>query len=51
MTRDTPDGTHSVGNARIMRLDGTIAVRNASSDYAVQHAPTGRMVRRRPVHR
>ena len=42
---------HGCGNARIVRLDGTVAVRNAGSDYAVQHAPTGRMVRRWPVHR
>jgi len=42
---------HGCGQARIVRLDGTIAVRNAGSDYAVQHAPTGRLVRRRPVRR
>ena len=39
------------GGARIVRLDGTVAVRNAGSDYAVQHAPTGRTVRRRTVTR
>jgi hypothetical protein len=42
---------YGCGQARIVRLDGTVAVRNAGSDYAVEHAPTGRTVRRRPVRR
>lgn len=37
------------GNAAVLRLDGTVAVRNAGSDSAVTHAPTGRVIRRRRV--
>jgi hypothetical protein len=38
---------HGCGHARILRIDGTVAVDSAGSDYAVRHAPTGRLVKRR----
>lgn len=37
-----------VAGARILRLDGTVAVRRAGSDYAVEHS-SGRTVIRRKV--
>ena len=40
-----------VGQARILRLDGTVVVHNAGSDYAVTHVPSGTVVIRRPVRR
>lgn len=33
--------------ARILRIDGTVAVEHAGSDYVVTHAPTGRQIVRR----
>jgi len=38
---------HGTGNARILRADGTVVVKRAGNDYAVQHVPSGREVRRR----
>jgi ferric-dicitrate binding protein FerR (iron transport regulator) len=36
---------YGVGQARILRLDGTPAVLNAGSSSEVMHAPSGRRVR------
>jgi hypothetical protein len=36
---------YGVGQASILRLDGTVVVRNAGSSVEVQHAPTGRRLR------
>jgi hypothetical protein len=38
---------HGTGQAQILRTDGTVVVNGAGSDYAVQHVPSGRTVRRR----
>lgn len=34
-----------VGHASVLRLDGTTVVRNAGSDWQVEHVPSGRTVR------
>lgn len=36
-----------VGNAAVLRADGTEVISNAGSAYAVTHTPTGRTVTRR----
>lgn len=38
---------HGVGQAAVLRMDGTPVVTNAGSSYAVTHAPTGRVITRR----
>ena len=42
---------YGVGDARILRTDGTVVVRSAGSAYAVDHVPSGRTVRRRKARR
>ena len=37
---------YGVGNARVLREDGTEVIRQAGSSYAVQHVPSGRTVLR-----
>lgn len=39
--------TYGVGQVRILRADGTVAVTNAGSSVTVTHAPTGRRLHRR----
>lgn len=40
---------YGVGEATVLREDGTPVVARAGSAYAVTHVPTGREVRRRSV--
>ncbi len=46
---------YGVGNARVLRLDADgdyrVVVRNAGSSVEVQHAPSGRLLRRRLTER
>jgi hypothetical protein len=37
---------YGVGNARVLREDGTEVIRAAGSSYAVTHVPSGRTVLR-----
>lgn len=38
---------YGVGNAAVLREDGTVVVNRAGSSYAVEHVPTGRTIVRR----
>lgn len=39
---------YGVADTRILRTDGTVVVRRAGSSYAVEYAPRGITLRRRP---
>lgn len=42
---DAIRAVYGVGQARILRSDGTVIVNNAGSSVQVTHLPSGRMVR------